>query len=58
VGAEDADVLAVEMKQVNSEIGEVSASAVRDLLHDLDRGHAIGADAAHFLVDIGRVGVP
>jgi len=50
-------VLTVKVKQVKSEIGEVSASAVGDPLHDLERGHAIGADAAQLSVDIGCVDV-
>jgi hypothetical protein len=42
------------MEKVKSEIGEVSAAAVGDLLHDLERGHAIGSDATQFSVDISR----
>jgi hypothetical protein len=47
-------VLALEFEKVEGEIGEMSAPAVRDLLHDLEGGHTIRSDAAEFAVDIGH----
>jgi hypothetical protein len=42
---------AVEFKEVEHEIDEACAAAIGGL-HELERGHAIGADAAELAVEI------
>ena len=45
--------LPVEIEEIEDEINEVGAAAIGGLLHELEGGHAVRANAAEFAVKIG-----
>ena len=49
------DVLAIEFDEVEGEVDQAAVSGVGGLLHQLERGHAVGTDAAQLTVDVCRL---
>ncbi|HKN29543.1 MAG TPA: hypothetical protein VJY34_17330 [Roseiarcus sp.] len=47
------EVFPVEIEEIEDEINEVGAAAIGGLLHELEGGHAVRANAAEFAVKIG-----
>ena len=47
------EVFAVEIEKIEDEIDEAGAAAIGGLLHELEGGHAVRANAAELAVEIG-----
>jgi hypothetical protein len=44
----------VKLQKVESEVGQCASPAIGRLLHQSERGYAVGADAAQLAVDLAK----